>query len=60
MLSCTASGEKKAGADPPLGLTQLRTTDEGTQGPLLSPSPGRFEEVGSHCFSLWESGAEKI
>lgn len=45
LLSSTAPGEKRA------GLTQLRTTDEGTQGPLLWPSSGRLEKVGSYCFS---------
>lgn len=56
LLSLTAPGEKEAGAGHPFGLTQLRTTDEGTQGPLLSPSPGRLKEVGSYWFSwCWEN-----
>lgn len=51
LLSSTAPRERKADADPLLGLTQLRTTEEGTQGPLFWPSPGRFEEGDSYCFS---------
>lgn len=35
LLSSTAPGKRKADA----GLTQLRTTDEGTQGLLLCPLP---------------------
>lgn len=38
LLSSTAPGERKADAGPLLGLTQLRTTEEGTQTLALALS----------------------